>query len=179
MRACRARASRPGRTPASAAIRVLMALMALLLVGACSAAPGPAPPPLLGRGPAKFWNPSRLLRALPLRIRTYRAQSGLGQPAQADENQLSVRVGALFVQVGSADHFCTASVVDSPGRDLLITAAHCIYGATGSGYDSDIVFIPDYRNGQEPYGVWSVARLLVPQQWQQSANPDYDFGFVV
>jgi len=68
-------------------------------------------------------------------------------------------------------------VVDSPGQDLLITAAHCLYN--GGSYDRDIVFIPDYRNGQEPYGVWTVARLLVPSQWQESANPDYDFGFVV
>jgi V8-like Glu-specific endopeptidase len=179
MRVCRARVSRPGRTPASAAIRVLTALTALLLVGACAAAPGSGPPHLLGRGPAKFWNRSRLLRALPLRSRTYRAQSGLGQSAQADENQLSVRVGALFVQVGSADHFCTASVVDSPGRDLLITAAHCIYGGSGVGYRKNIVFIPDYRDGLAPYGIWTPRDLLVAPQWISDADPSLDVGFVV
>ncbi len=91
-----------------------------------------------------------------------------------------LRVGALFVRDSSGDHFCTASVVTSPGRDLLITAAHCINGGKGSaGYRSDIVFIPDYRDGQEPFGVWTPAILLVAPQWADSSNPAYDVGFVV
>ena len=42
-------------------------------------------------------------------------------------------VGALFTtsagQLGQ--HFCTASVVDSPAGDLVITAAHCVSGGPG------------------------------------------------
>ncbi len=90
-----------------------------------------------------------------------------------------LRVGALFVRDAGGDHFCTASVVASPGKDLLITAAHCINGGKGGGYRSDIVFIPDYRDGQEPFGVWSPAKLLVAPQWADSSNPNYDVGFVV
>jgi V8-like Glu-specific endopeptidase len=158
---------------------VLLALLALLLAGGCSAAPGREPPHLLGRGPSSFWSRSRLLGAKPLRGGRYRTVPGLGKPAQADENQDSVRVGALFVQVGSADHFCTASVVDSPGRDLLITAAHCIYGGPGVGYRKDIVFIPDYREGLAPYGIWTPRDLLVAPQWIRDADPSLDVGFVV
>ena len=80
---------------------------------------------------------------------------------------------------GSGDHFCTASVVDSPAEDLLITAAHCINEGNGSGYEQDIVFIPDYRDGDAPYGIWTPERLLVAPQWATSANPDFDVGFVV
>jgi V8-like Glu-specific endopeptidase len=158
---------------------VLIPLIALLLAGGCSAAPGREPPHLLGRGPASFWNRSRLLGARPLRGGRYRAPSGLGKSIQAGDDQLSVRVGALFVRVGSADHFCTASVVDSPGRDLLITAAHCIYGGTGIGYRKDIVFIPDYREGLAPYGIWTPRQLLVAPQWISDADPSLDVGFVV
>jgi V8-like Glu-specific endopeptidase len=89
------------------------------------------------------------------------------------------RVGALFVRDSDGDHFCTASVVSSPGRDLLVTAAHCINGGDGSGYRSDIVFIPDYRDGVAPYGIWTPARLLVAPGWASSADPDLDVGFVV
>jgi hypothetical protein len=50
-------------------------------------------------------------------------------------------VGALFTasagQLGR--HFCTASVVDSPAGDLLITAAHCVTGTAGT-----IDFVPGY-----------------------------------
>ena len=91
----------------------------------------------------------------------------------------ALRVGALFEHDASGNHFCTASVVSSPGKDLLITAAHCIHGGKGSGYRSDIVFIPGYRDGQEPFGVWTPARLIVAPQLADSSDPDFDVGFVV
>jgi len=90
-----------------------------------------------------------------------------------------VRVGALFEHDASGNHFCTASVVASRGRNLLITAAHCINGGKGGGYRQDIVFIPGYRDGQTPYGTWTPARLVVAPQWMNSSDPDYDVGFVV
>ena len=89
---------------------------------------------------------------------------------------LALRVGALFLREGSAAHYCTASVVGSPGHDLLITAAHCIYSA---GYRQDVVFIPDYRDGQAPLGIWTVRQLLVAPEWISDSDPDFDVGFVV
>jgi V8-like Glu-specific endopeptidase len=104
-----------------------------------------------------------------------------GQPANPHIAGVwaGLRVGALFARGSGGDHFCTASVVASPGKDLLITAAHCINGGKGSGYRSDVVFVPDYRDGQEPFGVWTPAKLLVAPQWAASSDPDYDVGFVV
>lgn len=102
------------------------------------------------------------------------ADSHIAGPGQG------LRIGALFSRAGGADHFCTASVVSSPEQDLLITAAHCINGGKGGkGYRAGVVFIPDYRNGREPFGVWTAARLLVPPQWAHASNPAYDIGFVV
>jgi V8-like Glu-specific endopeptidase len=69
--------------------------------------------------------------------------------------------------------------VASPKHDLLVTAAHCISGGKTGGYQQNIVFIPGYRDGTEPYGVWTPGKLLVPPQWSQSSDPDYDVGFVV
>jgi V8-like Glu-specific endopeptidase len=102
-----------------------------------------------------------------------------GQTPDARTAQVALRVGALFEHDASGDHFCTASVVTSPGKDLLVTAAHCINGGDGSGYQTDIVFIPGYRDGATPYGIWTPQRLLVAPQWANSADPDYDVGFVV
>jgi hypothetical protein len=56
-----------------------------------------------------------------------------GQSANTHPTALALRVVALFEREGSSDHFCTASVVASPGRDLLITAAHCLNGGHGGG----------------------------------------------
>ena len=86
-------------------------------------------------------------------------------------------VGALFYTAGGGlgSHFCTASVVDSPSQDLVITAAHCVSGA-GPG---QIAFVPGYHDGQRPYGVWQVTRVFVDQAWRAGENPDDDVAFLV
>ncbi|HEX4256706.1 MAG TPA: trypsin-like serine protease [Streptosporangiaceae bacterium] len=152
------------------------------LVAGCSSRPAVhrLPGPRSVPAAAAYWNRIRLLGALPLMDDGGRiplpGESADSRPAATGE---SLRVGALFVHSASGNHFCTASVVSSPGKDLLITAAHCIDGGKDGGYRTDIVFIPGYRGGQEPFGVWTVARLLVAPQWAASSDPDYDVGFVV
>jgi V8-like Glu-specific endopeptidase len=86
-------------------------------------------------------------------------------------------VGALFTIGGEGlgAHFCSASVVDSPARDLVITAAHCV-GGSGSGA---IAFVPGYDNGRMPYGIWRVTRVIVDPSWIASANPNADVAFLV
>jgi V8-like Glu-specific endopeptidase len=90
---------------------------------------------------------------------------------------LAIRVGALFYDNAQGDHYCTASVLDSPHNNLLVTAAHCIYGQNG-GYSKNIVFVPGYDNGDMPYGVWTTKSLLVDDRWIKSSDPDLDVGFV-
>jgi V8-like Glu-specific endopeptidase len=84
-------------------------------------------------------------------------------------------VGALFTMKGSqlGAHSCTASVVASPKGNLLITAAHCV---SGSG---PYAFVPGYRNGSAPYGVWKVSQVVVTRAWTTSADPNYDVAFLV
>ncbi len=88
------------------------------------------------------------------------------------------RVGALFVSGAYGSHFCTASVVQSPGHDLLMTAAHCLNDGKGQGKTS-IVFVPGYTDGAAPYGVWTPRALIVDPQWAGGGDPDHDVGFVV
>ena len=152
----------------------LAAVIAVAVAAAgCSPAPAASHPP--AGGAAGYWTESRLLGATPLREPGYQ----LGQPASTHPSERSLRVGALFDHDASGNHFCTASVVASPGNDLLITAAHCIHAGKGGGYRQDIVFIPGYRDGQEPFGTWAPAQLVVAPQWKNSSDPNFDVGFVV
>lgn len=87
-------------------------------------------------------------------------------------------VGALFSvdpsgQLGS--HFCTASVVDSPTGDLIVTAAHCMARHAAG----EVAFVPGYARGQQPFGVWTVTQVIEDQQWMSSSDPDDDFAFLV
>jgi hypothetical protein len=89
----------------------------------------------------------------------------------------SARVGALFpagrVSRLAGGHFCTASVVHAPYRNLLVTAAHCLDGRGG------LVFVPGYRDGRAPYGVWKVERRFMPGGWVEGRREDSDVAFAV
>jgi V8-like Glu-specific endopeptidase len=85
-------------------------------------------------------------------------------------------VGALFFTTGTQAHFCTASVVDSATLDLLLTAAHCVYGSSGPA--TNVVYVPEWHQGVSPYGAWPVKTITVAAGWQQSENPDLDFAFL-
>lgn len=153
--------------------------VALLLAAGCTAVPAARHQPPLGA--TAYWDRVKLLGALPFVSAHQRAPlPGQSADPHAAGVRAGLRVGALFEHDAAGNHFCTASVVSSPGKNLLITAAHCINGGKGSsGYNSNIVFIPDYRDGQEPFGVWTPAKLLVAPQWADSSDPDFDVGFVV
>jgi V8-like Glu-specific endopeptidase len=97
------------------------------------------------------------------------------RPAASEQTEA---VGALFTTTpsgGLASHFCSASVVDSPGGDLILTAAHCMHET----HQGSVVFVPGYSSGKAPYGVWTVTRVIEDQDWQSSSDPDDDFAFLV
>jgi hypothetical protein len=101
----------------------------------------------------------------------------LGVTAVIPENAQSARIGALFAADKAGDlpgsHFCTASVVHSPNRNLVLTAAHCLTG------DTTLVFAPGYRDGRAPYGVWQVKKQFLPGDWSKGRDEDSDLAFLV
>lgn len=86
-------------------------------------------------------------------------------------------VGALFTVSGGhlGSHFCTASVVNSPVKDLVITAAHCLQGKQ----PGQVAFVPQYHRHHQPYGSWTVTRVFVDAAWANSQNPNDDVAFLV
>lgn len=109
-------------------------------------------------------------------------------PAQADDPAVpqaqSVTTvpatGALFypsvlglVPTLGGPHFCSASVVDSPTKDLLVTAAHCVFGA-----GPVIEFAPLLHDAALPAGVWSVTKIYIDPAWKKSFDPKHDVAFL-
>jgi V8-like Glu-specific endopeptidase len=100
-----------------------------------------------------------------------------GAQAQRRTPSATPAVGALFTLTSAGTlgtHFCTAAIVASPRHDLLITAAHCVSGS-GRG---PIAFVPGYRGGGEPYGIWRVTRVFADSKWTSGADPDNDVAFL-
>ena len=100
----------------------------------------------------------------------------LASPSQKGQDFAGTpAVGALFTtdQGKLGQHFCTASVVSSPHGDLVVTAAHCVSGGVAG-----VAFVPGYRGGAAPYGIWTVTKIYADKAWTASGNPDDDVAFL-
>ncbi|WP_405977278.1 hypothetical protein [Streptomyces sp. NBC_00158] len=105
------------------------------------AAPVPAPVPEPAPTPEPAPAPGKA--AVP-------AVNGVGQ----DFNGIPV-VGRMFVMQGTGAYFCTASVVSSPSRDMVLSAAHCLLGTD----TRQVAFVPQYTRAKpRPYGLFPVLR---------------------
>ncbi|MFD9100024.1 trypsin-like peptidase domain-containing protein [Streptomyces virginiae] len=119
------------------------------------AAPEPAPTPsvLPAPVPEPVPTPSILPAPAPVRPALPRipaAGPGVGQ----DFGGLPV-VGRMFLVKGGGSYFCTASVVASPGRNLVISAAHCLLGSD----TQQVAFVPQYTRAKpRPFGMFPVVR---------------------
>ncbi|WP_230204767.1 trypsin-like serine peptidase [Parafrankia elaeagni] len=88
-------------------------------------------------------------------------------------------VGRLFTTLRGIDYACTATVVSSPGRDLAVTAGHCLHEGNGGQFATNVAFMPGFADGSPPFGLWTARRITVTPDWGLRGNFDYDTGFVL
>ena len=79
------------------------------------------------------------------------------------------RVGAIFLNGGTL-HACTGSVVHSAGGNLVMTAAHCLTGA------SQITFVPGFAGDATPTNVWTADAVYLDPRWTASKDPHADYA---
>ena len=120
------------------------------------------------RSALAYWTPPRMAAAsAAVAARPTRAgaapdvQAGLIAPAgHADGGQVHRglrRWRALFYTTGSKKHFCTASVIDPAARDVVLTAAHCVYSTS---YATHVAYVRSYHEDPAP-GTWAVRAITV------------------
>jgi len=69
-------------------------------------------------------------------------------------------IGKLFGRTAAGAGFaCTASVMG--GRNIIATAAHCLYDTTANRWFQNFSFVPAYRNGAAPYGQFPYQACIV------------------
>jgi V8-like Glu-specific endopeptidase len=68
-------------------------------------------------------------------------------------------VGKLLIDGGG---YCTAQSITGAPKNILVTAAHCVYDRANRRFYSGWTFVPAERNGVAPYGQfrWASARVL-------------------
>ncbi|MFF2923807.1 trypsin-like serine peptidase [Streptomyces celluloflavus] len=155
----------------------------------------------------RYWTPERIRSAVPVEDVDGTQRKGLKDGPQnaptppggrqkrslqepshtVDEGMATVGVFLIRNDNDEAtpDQFCTAASVTSPTKSLIITAAHCLKGAS----DRNIAFVPGYRAGssaagqvgETPYGIFPVkpGKIWIDPRYLSSTPDDnVDFAFL-
>ena len=142
----------------------------------------------------RYWTPARLRSARPLDLGvdgSGRARLRAGRPAPtASASFLTVATpeappysvnGRIFVKQGNLRGYCSGTAIDSPTRQLVLTAGHCVNSGHLSGrtvWSQYLMFVPAYDGGRAPFGAFVSKRshIYAPRQWTRGGNPDFDLG---
>jgi V8-like Glu-specific endopeptidase len=76
--------------------------------------------------------------------------------------------GRLFFTIGSNTFVCSASMVT---RGVVITAGHCVANFGQQQFYSNWQFVPGYRNGDAPFGVWTANTVAVLTAYYDGTDP--------
>lgn len=129
----------------------------------------------------RFWTPERMASAtdptgrdaVPRRPRAARP---FAAKLTAEHFPGVKSVGMLFnTAKGMQAHHCSAAVVRSAQRNMILTAGHCV--------GDHAVFVPMYDRtkpaAEQPYGIWPVDQWFRDKRYasDKSVNSDLDFAF--
>lgn len=87
-------------------------------------------------------------------------------------------IGKLFFKQYGTSYVCSASVVANKG---IVTAGHCVHKGDNksTGWSTNVVFVPAYRDGAAPYGQWPIYSLRTFGDWYVNGTAgdfDHDWG---
>lgn len=193
------------RVVAAAVLAIFFACAAMFAGTAGAARGGVWVEATSAREASKFWTIARMRAARPLEVdrREPRVQSGGRHGHRGKPHRVVARLGTFgadFEQVGdpTAPEFrvhgaiflsfgifgygrCSGTAVRSRNESVVVTAGHCINsgGRRGRWFDGKTVFVPAYRFGQRPFGVFPVRWIDTTEQWRGSGSENFDVGAMV
>jgi hypothetical protein len=145
---------------------------------------------------ARFWTPERMRNARPLDLvvgADGKGRIGAGSAADpaAATSFLSVTTpdvapysfnGRIFIRRGKLAGYCSGTAINSPTRQLVLTAGHCVNSGREDGkasvWSNFLEFVPAFSGGVAPFGAYVARRqkIFAPTQWTKQGNPDFDMG---
>ncbi|HKN57074.1 MAG TPA: trypsin-like serine protease [Amycolatopsis sp.] len=139
----------------------------------------------------KFWTPERLRNARPVAQDAPKAtatprnaspvltpggdQFGNAQAARPYTSDFNTRVTGKVFFLNPRDgltYVCSGSVINSTGKSVVATAAHCVFQGTAgqSLWSQNFIFIPSYDNNARPLGTWNAATFWIPTTYFNHGN---------
>jgi V8-like Glu-specific endopeptidase len=158
---------------------------------------------------ASFWTPARMKGAQPLegsrrggtRIERATSEGDSARPhvlpplpaeagatassgfeAVPDPTDPAARQnGAIFIETPFGLGRCSGTSVNAPNYSVVFTAGHCVNtgGPFGLWLAFRWVFVPGYRYGQRPFGVFPAKWIDTTRQWRTSGSENFDIGAAV
>jgi hypothetical protein len=187
-------------------LATLVALFAALFAcaGASASAAAPVQPPASQSAAdaaaaarvTRYWTPERMRNARPLDLTVdaageTRLRIGRAEAAGAGASFLPISTpdappfsfnGRIFIRRGELSGYCSGTAINSPTRQLVLTAGHCINSGRergkGSVWSDYLEFVPAYSGGVAPFGAFVArgSKIFAPKQWTKQGNPDFDLG---
>lgn len=170
-------------------------------VAGASAGAESVQPLSVDRAPAKvrsYWTSARMKAAQPLEdLLAVQDTVTPHEPKKPKKGERATRVknvssrkmrrhGRVFGSItGIGDFSCSGTSVKAPNRSLVWTAAHCMTLAELGVYVDNFAFIPAYRNGNAPFGVWPASSMMVLNPWLDASGlfglygSQFDYGAAV
>ncbi len=201
------RRSHRARSRVAGLLAAPVALLAALAAcpGALAAPPSPEPPAAVASPGqtsadaarvARYWTPARMRAARPLdlvvggdgeaRLRVGAAETGGASASFTSVSTPDVPPfsfnGRIFIRRGKLAGYCSGTAINSPTRQLVLTAGHCINSGREDGkasvWSDYLQFVPAYHGGLAPFGSFVARReeIRAPKQWTNFGNPDFDLG---
>jgi V8-like Glu-specific endopeptidase len=100
----------------------------------------------------------------------------------SDPAAVGARVnGVIFIVTPFGLGRCSGTSVNAPNYSVVFTAGHCINsgGPFGEWLGGRWVFVPGYRYGQRPFGVFPAKWIDTTRQWRKTGSENFDVGVAV
>lgn len=184
-----------GRARHATALAASLAALSLLPGASVAAAAtgGAAMEAGSARRALAFWTPARMRQARPLELRPPRRLAPSPSPGAAASRvsvfsevadptaEASRQNGVIFFQADGSLARCSGTSVNAANESVVFTAGHCVNrgGAGGRWYRHSWVFVPGYRYGQRPFGVFAAKWLGTTPEWLRSGSENSDVAAAV
>ena len=83
--------------------------------------------------------------------------------------------GKLFFKIGANSYICSASLIK---RGIAVTAAHCVANYGRRQFYGSWQFVPGYRNGAAPFGVWGAKTAYILSAYYNGTDGCAVYGVV-
>lgn len=101
----------------------------------------------------------------------------VGDPA----SEASRQNGVIFFTAEGGLARCSGTSVNAPNFSVVFTAGHCVNsgGPRGQWYRGQWAFVPGYRYGQRPFGIFPAKWIDSTRGWLTTGSENFDVGAAV